>query len=397
MTSPDEGAQNDAAAGGSGWALPDPSQGHAPGNPYAAPQTPPGAAPQVPPQGQFPQAQYPQTQYPQGQYPQGQYPQGQYPQGPYSQAQPQYPGMPMQQSQQRQWGQPPTPPGPPANGNRKRSRTIAAIAVPVVIALVVALVVLLPGHKTPTPTAATTVTAGQASTAASPGSDTTSAPAAGSSGVFGGTALAADAPPCPKPADVAAETAGYIACGQAARNVGLPVYNAAQAQKTYTVTIHTTQGPIVFTAEGVKAPYTVYSFLYLAQKAYFNDSPCHRLTTSGIFVLQCGDPTGTGTGTPGYQFQDENLNAYGLPGADSTVTYPPGSVAMANSGPGTNGSQFFLVYRDSPLPPSYTPFGQITQGLDILQKIAAAGTDDANGTGDGNPNTAVQIQSVTVG
>ena len=86
-------------------------------------------------------------------------------------------------------------------------------------------------------------------------------------------------------------------------------------------------------------------------------------------MLQCGDPTGTGTGGPGYQFQDENLTATAVTGG----TYPAGTVAMANSGPDTNGSQFFLVYKDSQLPPSYTPFGTITGGLDVLQKIAAAG------------------------
>src|SRR5581483_735926 len=156
------------------------------------------------------------------------------------------------------------------------------------------------------------------------------------------------------------------------------------------------RGDVVFTALTSKAPYTTFSFQYLAGKNYFNNTNCHRLTTSSIYVLQCGDPTGTGSGGPGYQFQDENLNYFGAAGSSGTVTYKAGTVAMANSGPGTNGSQFFLVYKDSPLGPNYTPFGTITKGLDILQSIAAQGSDNANGTGDGKPKETVTIQSVSI-
>ena len=121
---------------------------------------------------------------------------------------------------------------------------------------------------------------------------------------------------------------------------------------------------MTFTALTDKAPYTTFSFEYLARKKYFDATKCHRLTTSGIYVLQCGDPTGTGSGGPGYQFQDENLTG---------ATYPAGTIAMANAGPGTNGSQFFIVYKDTQLPPSYTPWGKVTAGLDIVQGIAKAG------------------------
>ncbi len=179
----------------------------------------------------------------------------------------------------------------------------------------------------------------------------------------------------------------------AAKDVGIPTYNAADAAKPYTATIHTNRGDVVFTALTTKAPYTTYSFQFLAGKNYFNNTKCHRLTTNGIFVLQCGDPAATGGGGPGYQFQDENLNYFGT---GSSVTYKAGTVAMANSGPGTNGSQFFLVYKDSPLAPSYTPFGTITKGLDILQSIAAQGSDDANASGDGHPKETVTITSVSV-
>jgi peptidyl-prolyl cis-trans isomerase B (cyclophilin B) len=190
----------------------------------------------------------------------------------------------------------------------------------------------------------------------------------------------------------------YVASGTSAvKGITMPTFNAAAAEQTYTATIETNRGNIVFTADGKAAPYTVYSFVYLADKDYFNNTKCHRLTTSGIYVLQCGDPTGTGSGGPGYTIPDENLASLGTAGSSGTVTYKAGTVAMANTGQAhTGGSQFFLVYKDSPLAPSYTPFGTITQGLDVLQQIAAKGTNNANGTGDGAPNESVQIEKVTI-
>jgi peptidyl-prolyl cis-trans isomerase B (cyclophilin B) len=155
----------------------------------------------------------------------------------------------------------------------------------------------------------------------------------------------------------------------------------------YTATLDTNCGSIVLTLDGKNAPHTVNSFAFLAGKHYFDNTSCHRLTTSGIYVLQCGDPTGSGSGGPGYELPDENLSAI------KNRTYPAGTVAMANAGPNTGGSQFFLVYKDSPLDPNYTPFGTITTGLDILQKIAAAGS---NPPGDGAPVQPVQIESFTV-
>src|SRR5690349_3938594 len=131
---------------------------------------------------------------------------------------------------------------------------------------------------------------------------------------------------------------------------------ATAAGKTFVATVKTTCGVITMELDGTKAPQTVASFLNLAKTGYWAPSPCHRLTTEGIYVLQCGDPTGSGEGGPGYSFADENLTG---------ATYPAGTVAMANSGANTNGSQFFLVYKDTQLPPSYTPFGKITGGLDV--------------------------------
>jgi peptidyl-prolyl cis-trans isomerase B (cyclophilin B) len=153
--------------------------------------------------------------------------------------------------------------------------------------------------------------------------------------------------------------------------------------------LETNCGAIEFAADP-KAPTTVGTMAWLANEGFFNNTACSRLTTQGIFVLQCGDPAGDRTGGPGFKFDDENLP---LPGADGTYIYPRGTVAMANSGPNTNGSQFFLVYQDSPLPPNYTIWGSITSGLDILENIATAGVSD--GTSDGSPTQAVVISKAS--
>jgi peptidyl-prolyl cis-trans isomerase B (cyclophilin B) len=211
----------------------------------------------------------------------------------------------------------------------------------------------------------------------------------------------------------AANPLKYEASGTSAvAGIGLPTFNATAAAEPYTATIQTNKGDIVFTALTKDAPWTTYSFEYLVGKNYFNNTKCHRLTTSGIFVLQCGDPTGTGEGGPGYTIPDENLNYFGAAGSSGTVTYKAGTVAMANTGTAhTGGSQFFLVYKDSPLAPSYTPFGTITQGLNILQSIAAQGAvatvtpsasagasakPSVQATDDGAPKDPVIIESVKI-
>jgi peptidyl-prolyl cis-trans isomerase B (cyclophilin B) len=194
-------------------------------------------------------------------------------------------------------------------------------------------------------------------------------------------------PPAPTPA--AAEPAthcDYVQSGTAARSVGGLPPATPDGKATYTATIKTNRGDVVIDLLNSKATCTVNSFVFLASKNYFSNTHCHRLTTSGIYVLQCGDPTGTGTGGPGYEFYSENLTG---------ATYPATTVAMANSGaPTSNGSQFFLVYKNTSLPPSYTPFGRIVSGLNIIQQVASAGT--TNPSGDGPPKEAVIIQSVTI-
>ena len=176
----------------------------------------------------------------------------------------------------------------------------------------------------------------------------------------------------------------YTAGGQAAKKVDLPPDHAAVSGQE-AVTIATNAGDIKATLDADATPCTVNSFVSLADQHYFDNTTCHRLTTQGIYVLQCGDPTGKGSGGPGYSFDDE------LSGKE---TYGPGTLAMANAGPNTNGSQFFIVYGDSPLPPSYTVFGQIdAAGLKVVKAIADKGT--ADGGPDGAPKDKVEIQSVT--
>jgi peptidyl-prolyl cis-trans isomerase B (cyclophilin B) len=153
-------------------------------------------------------------------------------------------------------------------------------------------------------------------------------------------------------------------------------------------TLVTNCGNIVITTVGAKAPFAMTSIAALAKGGYYDNSLCHRLTTQGLFVLQCGDPTATGRGGPQFTFPDENLPA------NTANNYPAGTVAMANSGPNTNGSQFFLVYANTTLEPSYTIWGTITSGLDIVKAIAKAGA--AGGAPDGKPAKTIAIQKVLV-
>jgi len=185
----------------------------------------------------------------------------------------------------------------------------------------------------------------------------------------------------------------YLSAPPAARSVGTPPA-APDAKASYLATIHTNRGDVVIKMAGSQATCTVNSFVYLAGKKYFDNTKCHRLTTSGIYVLQCGDPTGKGTGGPGYRFANEVAGD----SATATSTYPAGVVAMAHaSQQSSNGSQFFLVYKNMTLPRDYTPFGTITAGLNVLQSIAKAGVAaNANGAGDGPPKQNVIIESVSI-
>ncbi len=195
----------------------------------------------------------------------------------------------------------------------------------------------------------------------------------------------------------------------AAKKVSVPP-TAPNYKATYTAAIHTNLGTIDMNLLNSKATCTVNSFVHLASAGYFNASQCHRVVDSdGLYLLQCGDPTAKastkltcstaanapGSGGPGYEFASENLPT--AASSSASVTYAAGTVAMANSGTATsNGSQFFLVFKNTTLGPDYTPFATITSGLDILQKVANAGTSCSYSAGGGAPKEKVIINSVTI-
>ena len=188
-----------------------------------------------------------------------------------------------------------------------------------------------------------------------------------------------------------ASCAKSTAKGHVPATVKQPTVAAKSPAKTLTFT--TNCGDIVISLLGAKAPITVTSIAALANAGYYNNSLCHRLTTEGIYVLQCGDPTASGSGSPtGWTgYVDENL-----PKATG-INYPAGTVAMANSGPKTNGSQFFLVYQDTTLGANYTIWGKITKGLDLVKKVGEVGAYQMSGTqamyaGDGYPIQTVEIK-----
>ncbi|MDY6050206.1 MAG: peptidylprolyl isomerase [Corynebacterium sp.] len=180
----------------------------------------------------------------------------------------------------------------------------------------------------------------------------------------------------------------------AAKPVTAPATENVSAEGTVDLTLATNQGDIALTLDRAASPCTVNAITSLAKQGYYDGTVCHRITTSGIFVLQCGDPSGTGAGGPGFEFANE------YPTDEATdqstpVVYSRGTIAMANAGADTNGSQFFLNYEDSPLPPNYTYFGQISQdGLFVLDAIAARGT--AEGASDGAPAEEVRITAAKV-
>jgi peptidyl-prolyl cis-trans isomerase B (cyclophilin B) len=163
--------------------------------------------------------------------------------------------------------------------------------------------------------------------------------------------------------------------------------------RTWRATITTSCGPVTVELFGAEAPAAVSSFVTLARARFFAGTPCHRLTTAGISVLQCGDPTGTGSGDPGYRFGP-------VENAPPDDVYPAGTLAMARVGgdAGSQGSQFFLVYADSTIPSDeaggYTVFGRVTQGLDVVQRVADGGV--SGGGSDGKPARAISLEQVTV-
>lgn len=196
-------------------------------------------------------------------------------------------------------------------------------------------------------------------------------------------------------------TTGGVTCTYAsggttpAKTVDPPAGEHVQNTGTATVTLTLDGKPVVMTLDRTRTPCTTNNFVSLAKQGWYTDTTCHRLTVEGIFVLQCGDPSGTGSGGPGYSFDDELTTAKAFKSAGSgQVVYPAGTVAMANAGPGTNGSQIFIVYKDSPLAPAYSAFGTVDAGgLKQVQAIAAKGVA-SDGTA---PKAPARISQVTVG
>lgn len=218
---------------------------------------------------------------------------------------------------------------------------------------------------------------------------------------------AADAPAvAAKPATV--DCAYPVGAEPASKPVAPPstttVASGPDAPKTK-VSIDSTQGPIGLELDSAASPCTVNSFVSLAQQGYFDNTSCHRISAeTGFEMLQCGDPTATGMGGPGYSFANEYpTDQYPAddPNLESPIKYQRGVIAMANSGltpEGTNGSQFFLVYGDTILPPKYTIFGTIDEaGLKTLAKVGAAGDDGSMSAGGGKPKMPISFNTVKVG
>jgi peptidyl-prolyl cis-trans isomerase B (cyclophilin B) len=198
---------------------------------------------------------------------------------------------------------------------------------------------------------------------------------------------------CAQPSTHPVPTGGAICdfpvTGAAATRVDPPQSDNVVDEGTVVFTLAFEEGDVEITMDRSAAPCAIASFESLVQQGYFDNTSCHRLVDSGNFLLQCGDPTGTGTGGPGYSFADE------LTGSEQ---YTTGTVAMANAGPDTNGSQFFLVYRDSEILPNYTVLGHFGEpGRIVLETIAAEGQDGRNPDGSGRPNNPAVIRSVTSG
>ena len=260
----------------------------------------------------------------------------------------------------------------------------AVVTVAVIVAVVIAIVNTKSEHKSNT--AATTTTPAASS------SPETTAPATPQTG---------QVPPLPsfKPSANLGANCQYPASSDpAAKPVKPPRTGKVPTDPAQvSASMATSQGNIGLMLTNNESPCTVNSFASLIGQKFFNDTKCHRLTTSATLgVLQCGDPKGDGTGGPGYQFANEYpTDQYppNDPKLQEPVLYPRGTLAMANAGPNTNGGQFFMVYKDSQLPPQYTVFGTIqADGLATLDKIAKAGV--AGGGEDGPPASDVTIKSL---
>jgi peptidyl-prolyl cis-trans isomerase B (cyclophilin B) len=216
--------------------------------------------------------------------------------------------------------------------------------------------------------------------------------------------------PDKKKPSVAADCAWNADTGENAHDVGRPPTTGIAKSGIETMTITTDQGVIKALIDTSKVPCAAASFSFLASKQYFDNTKCHRLTTEGSFALYCGDSSGTGQGGPGYRYADEYIPEPDAAASDTpspapsasaptTALYKAGMIAIDNTGADTNGSRFFIVYKDSPvLEPKYTLLGRVTQGLDIVEKIASGGVAEGGSSAtDGKPKVTVTIQTLTIG
>lgn len=228
---------------------------------------------------------------------------------------------------------------------------------------------------------------------------TSAGPASGSPASGSPSAVDPSATPTPTPSAIEpgpedTEAPGttsceYVATGTPAKPVKPPSGTGVPNSGEVTATFRMTGGTVKVVMDRNAAPCTVNAFVSLATQKFYDKTRCHRLVDSGIFILQCGDPTAKGSGGPGYSFPDE---------LDGTEQYTGGVVAMANGGPNTNGSQFFFVYDDSPLPPNYTVFGKMDDASRrVIGTMAYEGQDGKNPAGGGRPNNPSEIVSVSLG
>jgi peptidyl-prolyl cis-trans isomerase B (cyclophilin B) len=264
----------------------------------------------------------------------------------------------------------------------QRRRRVAVITSAAVVVLVIVAIVALS-----TLGGAADDAADPAAASAAPSAAATEAPATGT----GPESIPTELAPVPVRSTPLPDTAScdYPTEGEAAKPVSPPPTSDVSAEGTVAVTLETSSGTVPLTLDRALAPCTVNNFVSLAQQGYFDDTTCHRLTTDpGLQVLQCGDPTGSGSGGPGYTIPDEVF---------PELSYGRGILAMAKtSAPNSGGSQFFMVYGDAQLPPEYTVFGSISEeGLQVVDQIARIGQDGSGGPGDGAPAQPVTILSAT--
>ncbi len=262
---------------------------------------------------------------------------------------------------------------------RKLSLIATVVGVLVLFAVVITTVVMLSSDKkksTASPATSSTAPSTSASPSASGPPEPSRSPAK-----IAARAAKKTSGPCGYAEDASKLTAGNLF------DVGLPPDPKPTPKANAIALFNTNQGTITVTLEGASAPCNVQSIKYLISKKFYDSTPCPRSVNSGIFVVQCGDPSGTTSGGPSYTVKDENL---------TKVSYTEGTLAMANSGPNTNGSQFFFITKDSngALGKNYTVIGHVTGGLDILKKVATGGDDGSNQAGGGKPNVPLYFTTV---